>query len=91
VSFAVKVSATRKDCEPPPPGTLVVSRRLLRVAVAEPVTSAVVVSVKVKSTYCADALIAEPPGVVVPASDVHVPVSSAVPITAVLSAVSLAS
>jgi hypothetical protein len=65
--------------------------RLLIVAFAEPVTAAVAVIVKDRSTYCAAELIADPPGVVVPEMLVHVPVSSAVPITAVLSAVSVAS
>jgi hypothetical protein len=58
----------------------------LSVAFAEPVTSAVAVIVNAKSTYCAAALIAEPPGVVVPLNEVQVPVSSAVPMNAVESA-----
>jgi hypothetical protein len=70
---------------------LVVSSKLLIVAFADPVTAAVAVILNDRSTYCAAALIADPPGVVVPEMLVHVPVSSAVPMTAVESAVAVAS
>jgi hypothetical protein len=80
----------RNDCEPPP-AALVCSSRLLRVAFADPVTAAVAVILNDRSTYCAAELIADPPGVVVPEMLVHVPVSSAVPITAVESALDVAS
>jgi hypothetical protein len=46
----VNVSATKK-LPPPAAGVLVVKIRLLIVAFAEPVTAAVAVIVKVRSTY----------------------------------------
>jgi hypothetical protein len=76
----VKVSVTKNDCEPPPPGVLVVRRRLLIVGFAVPVTVPRAVIVNVRSTYSAEELIADPPAVVVPDILVHVPTSVTVPI-----------
>lgn len=72
VVLLVNVSVTIADFEA---ADEVVSRHDLIVTLVALVTAAVAVNLNCKSTYCADALMAVPLVVVVPAIEVHVVLS----------------